>query len=146
MRVYLPADRKFVKDEVIRAADLGGNQTILMVDDEDLLLTMGETILSTYGYKVLTANTGQKALDILAQEGTTIDLLITDLVMPAMSGRELAEHVRQLSPATRIICTSGYVRSSGQQNEMGYLQKPFTSQELLAKVKHALAADVVLVD
>ena len=71
-----------------------------MVDDEDLLLTMGKTILSTYGYRVLTANGGQKALEILAQKDTTVDLVITDLVMPAMSGRELVEHIRQLSPST----------------------------------------------
>ena len=109
-----------------------------MVDDEDLLLTMGKTILSAYGYRVLTANGGQKALDILAQKDTPVDLVITDLVMPAMSGRELVEHIRQLSPATRIICTSGYVWPAGQETDGAYLQKPFTSQELLLKVKQAL--------
>jgi CheY-like chemotaxis protein len=112
-----------------------------MVDDEDLLLTMGKTILSTYGYRVLTANGGQKALDILAQKDTTVDLVLTDLVMPAMSGRELVEHIRQLAPATRIICTSGYVWPAGQESDGAYLQKPFTSQELLLKVKQALQAE-----
>ena len=109
-----------------------------MVDDEDLLLTMGKTILSTYGYRVLTANGGQKALEILAQKDTPVDLVITDLVMPAMSGRELVEHIRQLAPETRIICTSGYVWPAGQETDGAYLQKPFTSQELLLKVKQAL--------
>ena len=109
-----------------------------MVDDEDLLLTMGKTILSAYGYRVLTANGGQKALEILSQKDTPVDLVITDLVMPAMSGRELVEHIRQLSPATRIICTSGYVWPAGQETDGAYLQKPFTSQELLLKVKQAL--------
>jgi two-component system cell cycle sensor histidine kinase/response regulator CckA len=140
VRVYLPADRKFVKDEVIRAADLGGNQTILMVDDEDLLLTMGETILSAYGYKVITANSGQKALDLIGRNEQPIDLVITDLVMPNMSGRELVEHVRKLSPATRILSSSGYVRPAEEQEQTAYLQKPFTSQDLLLKVKQALAS------
>jgi two-component system cell cycle sensor histidine kinase/response regulator CckA len=140
VRVYLPAEKRFVKDDSIAPADLSGTQTILMVDDEDLLLTMGQTILSAYGYRVLTANSGQKALDILSRPDVQVDLVVTDLVMPGMSGRELVEHVRVLAPATRIICSSGYVRPSGQgQEDTGYLQKPFTSQDLLLKVKHALA-------
>jgi signal transduction histidine kinase len=138
VRVYLPAEKQVVRDHGLASDDLSGSQTILMVDDEDLLLTMGKTILSAYGYRVLTANGGQKALDILAQKDSSVDLVITDLVMPAMSGRELVEHIRRLSPATRIICTSGYVWPAGQETNGAYLQKPFTSQELLFKVKQAL--------
>lgn len=138
VRVYLPADKKFVKEEAADTADLTGTQTILMVDDEDLLLTMGETVLSSYGYKVLTANSGQKALDIITQSDRAIDLIITDLVMPNMSGRELVDRVRRLSPETRILSSSGYVRPSEEQEQTAYLQKPFTSQDLLLKVKQAL--------
>ena len=140
VRVYLPAEKKIVHDEGLASDDLTGNQTILMVDDEDLLLTMGQTILSSYGYRVITATGGQKALDVLAQKEPKVDLVITDLVMPAMSGRELIEHIRQISPQTRIICTSGYVWPAGQENDGTYLQKPFTSQDLLLKVKQALRA------
>jgi two-component system cell cycle sensor histidine kinase/response regulator CckA len=140
VRVYLPADKKFVKDEVADTADLNGTGTVLMVDDEDLLLTMGETVLSAYGYKVLTANSGQKALDII-ERGDPIDLVITDLVMPNMSGRELVDRVRRLSPDIRILSSSGYVRPSEEQEHAAYLQKPFTSQDLLLKVKQALAAE-----
>jgi two-component system, cell cycle sensor histidine kinase and response regulator CckA len=139
VRVYLPAEKKFVKDNGTSTENLSGNQTILMVDDEDLLLTMGQTILSAYGYKVLTANSGQQALDLLAKPDTHVDLVITDLVMPGMSGRELVERVRRLAPDTRVICSSGYVRPTSQeQEETSYLQKPFTSQSLLLKVKRAL--------
>ena len=142
VRVYLPADKKIVKDDNHSAADLTGNQTILMVDDEDLLLTMGQTILSAYGYRVLTANSGQKALEIISRSERPIDLVVTDLVMPAMSGRELVEHVRRVSPFTRILCSSGYVRPTTEEQEhTAYLQKPFTSQDLLLKVKHALTLD-----
>ena len=139
VRVYLPAEKSFARDQSVTSDDLSGTQTILMVDDEDLLLTMGQTILSTYGYRVLTANSGQKALDILSKNDQTVDLVITDLVMPAMSGRELVEHIQRLSPATRIMCTSGYIWPASQANSHPYLQKPFTSQELLLKVKQALA-------
>ena len=129
VRVYLPAERRVVHDHGVASDDLNGNQTILIVDDEDLLLTMGKTILSAYGYRVLTANGGQKALEVLSRKDTTVDLVITDLVMPAMSGRELVEHIRRLSPGTRIICTSGYVWPAGQGSNGSYLQKPFTSRD-----------------
>ena len=141
VRVYLPAEKRLVRDNGVTSDDLSGTQTILMVDDEDLLLTMGKTILSTYGYRVLTADGGQKALDILFQKDPVVDLVITDLVMPAMSGRELVEQLHRLSPQTRIICTSGYVWPAGQESNGAYLQKPFTSQELLLKVKQALSAE-----
>lgn len=138
VRIYLPAENKVARDTSVDSANLNGDQTILMVDDEDLLLTMGQTVLSAYGYKVLTANSGQKALEIISQSKVAIDLVITDLVMPAMSGRELVEHLHQITPETRILCTSGFVRPSGDNGEPSYLQKPFTSQELLVKVKNAL--------
>jgi signal transduction histidine kinase/CheY-like chemotaxis protein len=138
VRVYLPAEKSIIKDSTQAGDDLTGNQTILMVDDEDLLLTMGETILSSYGYHVLTANSGHKALEIISKRDKPIDLVITDLVMPAMSGRELVEQVRRLSPGTRILSTSGYVWPGSKQEENTYLQKPFTTQELLMKVKHVL--------
>jgi signal transduction histidine kinase len=140
VRIYLPAEKRIVRDEGFTADDLTGRQTILLVDDEDLLLTMGQTILSAYGYRVLTANSGQKALDLLARN-PAVDLVITDLVMPAMSGRELIEHLHLLSPAPRILCTSGYVWPAGQAHIGAYLQKPFTTQDLLLKVKQALAQE-----
>ncbi|MDB6021218.1 MAG: putative Histidine kinase [Pedosphaera sp.] len=141
VRVYLPADKKFVRDSSASTADLNGTETILMVDDEDLLLTMGQAILSSYGYRVLTANSGQKALEIFSKAERPIEVMITDLVMPNMSGRELVEQVRQVSPFTRIISSSGYVRPNGEEQEnAAYLQKPFTSRELLLKVKQVLAS------
>jgi signal transduction histidine kinase len=138
VRVYLPADKRVVDEGGMRADDLTGSQTILVVDDEDLLLTMGQAILSAYGYRVVLANSGKKALEILGEQNRNIDLVITDLVMPGMSGRELIEQIKHVSPAVPIICTSGYVRPAPQGSERGYLQKPFTSHELLAKVKQAL--------
>ncbi len=137
VRVYLPAQRKFVKDRSHKiGGDLTGTQTILMIDDEDLLLTMGEMVLSSYGYRVLTANNGQKALDLFYKCSRDIDLVITDLVMPQMSGRELVEKLREHSPEVKIICSSGFTRSGAEDDE-SYLQKPFTSQDLLRKVKQA---------
>ena len=137
-RIYLPAEKGLDRDTSGGDENLHGTETILVVDDESLLLTMAETILSEYGYRVLTAGNGQKAMALLSREDTNVDLIITDLVMPVMSGRELVERVRQLLPAARIICTSGYVMPSDKQTGTAYLQKPFTSRELVAKVKQVL--------
>jgi nitrogen-specific signal transduction histidine kinase/CheY-like chemotaxis protein len=139
VRLYLPAARGIVRAATISPTDLTGSQTILFVDDEDLLLTMGQMVLSSFGYTVLTANSGQKALEILANSKRTIDLVITDLVMPNMSGRELTEHILRSTPGMRILWSSGYSWSSDAQQQERFLQKPFTSQDLLRKVKQVLA-------
>jgi signal transduction histidine kinase/PAS domain-containing protein len=139
VRLYLPANRKIVRDAPMADSDLTGAQTILFVDDEDLLLTMGRMVLSSYGYTVLTANSGQKALELFTHSKKKIDVVITDLVMPNMSGRELSEHILRASPETRIIWSSGYVRSANAQEQERYLQKPFSAQDLLRKVKQVLA-------
>lgn len=138
VRIHLPAQNKVIRDSSIRSEDLFGFHTILMVDDEDLLLTMAEMILPAFGYRVLTANNGARALEILEVNKGQIDLVITDMVMPNMSGRELVERIRTVDPSVRIICTSGYVRPTSP-DEPAYLQKPFTSQSLLRKVKDVLA-------
>jgi two-component system cell cycle sensor histidine kinase/response regulator CckA len=143
-RVYLPAEKTFVHESVAGDKGLHGTGTILVVDDEGLLLTMAETILSDFGYKVLTANSGQKALQVLAQPGTKVSLVVTDLVMPGMGGRELIEHIRQQGLEMPVVTTSGYVLPEDKQTGAGYLQKPFTSTELLLKVKAALAAATVV--
>jgi nitrogen-specific signal transduction histidine kinase len=142
VRVYLPAQKKVAHDSGPDVGDLTGSQTILMIDDEDLLLTMGEMVLSSYGYKVLTANSGQAALDIFQQKASEIDLVITDLVMPQMSGRELIERLRRIAPDVKIICASGFVRPPGNEENENYLQKPFASQDLLRKVKQVLSTEV----
>jgi two-component system, cell cycle sensor histidine kinase and response regulator CckA len=140
-RVYLPAEKTFVQHSMASDKELHGTGTILVVDDESLLLTMADAILSDFGYKVLTANNGQKALQILERPDTTVDLVITDLVMPGMGGRELMEKIRQQGNTMPILCMSGYVLPEDKQTQSGYLQKPFTSNDLLRKVKAALAID-----
>jgi len=137
VRVYLPAEKQMAGDTGGKVADLRGTETVLVVDDEAMLLTMTETILSDYGYKVLTANSGQRALAILSR-GEKVDLLITDLVMPGMSGRELIDRVHQLSPGMKVICMSGYMTSGEKQPASRSLRKPFTSVDLLTKVKQAM--------
>jgi CheY-like chemotaxis protein len=139
-RIYLPADKTLARETIGTGDELRGSGTVLVVDDESLVLTMAETILSDFGYKVLTAGNGQKALTVLSQPGHPVDLVVTDLVMPGMGGRELMERIRQLYPDLPVMPTSGYVLPEDKKHSVGYLQKPFTTTELLLKVKAALAA------
>lgn len=139
VRVYLPALKKIVPAAALLTEELAGHQAVLVVDDEELLVTMMETVLADYGYRVTTARSGQKALELL-KAGLTIDLLVTDLVMPGMSGRELITHLRRLAPGVRVLCVSGYARAfQASHPDEVFLQKPFTAQQLLRKVKEALA-------
>jgi len=138
VRVYLQAEKQLISESASPNENLHGTETILFVDDENMLLTMAETILSEYGYCVLTANNGQKALAILSRDNVEVDLVITDLVMPAMGGRELIERIRQLKPSMRVMCTSGYIPPTDKQSGTPYLQKPFTSHQLLSKVRQVL--------
>jgi two-component system, cell cycle sensor histidine kinase and response regulator CckA len=140
VRIYLPAEKALFRDGAGGEEDLRGSASILVVDDESLILTMAEAILTEYGYRVLTAGNGQKALDLLARAETQVDLVVTDLVMPAMSGRELVERVQQLRPAAKILCMSGCELPADRRHGAAYLQKPFTCRELLAKTRQLLAS------
>src|SRR4029077_9087948 len=92
------------------------------------------------GYGVLAGNGGARALEMFSDAGSQVDLVVTDLVMPGMSGRELIDHIRWVAPAVPILSTSGYLRPSEQDTEDEYyLRKPFTSQDLLRKVKRVLS-------
>jgi signal transduction histidine kinase/CheY-like chemotaxis protein len=134
VRIYLPAGKSFITEAAVSSENLNGSQTILIVDDEELILTMGNSILSEHGYKVLTAESGQQALDLL-EATEPIDLVLTDLVMPAMSGRELIDKIQKSFPSTRIVCMSGYPWPAPQINHLPFIQKPFSAQELLLKFK-----------
>jgi two-component system cell cycle sensor histidine kinase/response regulator CckA len=140
VRIYLPAEKDFVHESGGTGENFQGTQTILVVDDEIMLLSMTETILSDYGYTILTANNGTKALAALSRDDVKVDLVVTDLVMPGMGGRELVERIRQLAPDVKILCTSGYVMPADKKTGLPYLQKPFTSDDLLAKVKRVLSS------
>jgi signal transduction histidine kinase/CheY-like chemotaxis protein len=138
VRLFLPAQQKIVRDQPTKVENLRGHETVLFVDDEEMLLNLGQVVLSAFGYKVVTANSGAAALDLFRNGPDQFQIVITDLVMPGMSGRELVDQLRRLSASVPILCTSGYVRSPGEGDEDTYLKKPFTSQELLWKVRQML--------
>ena len=150
--IYLPraSDEDTREDAEIEEAeenetkDLTGTERILLVEDEDAVRTFSERALTNKGYEVLTADSGETALERMEnEENKTLDLLVTDVVMPNMDGPTLAQRMRQTSPNLKIIFMSGYTEDK-LKDHMGenifFLPKPFTLKQLAAKVKDVLDA------
>ena len=120
-----------------------GTETVLLVEDEDSLRTLIQGCLEKRGYSVLTAGNGQEALNIAQKHSGTIHLLLTDVIMPGMSGRELADNLKQARPNLKVLYISGYTHDLVTQQgilETGseLLQKPFSLNSLLTRVRQAL--------
>jgi PAS domain S-box-containing protein len=126
----------------------GGSETVLLVEDEEGVRKLARQALEARGYRVLEACDGEMALRICREHQGTIDLLLSDVVMPHMGGRELRERMAGSNPLTRVLFTSGYtddavVRHGVLQAESDFLQKPFTVQALLRKVREVLDREPV---
>jgi len=121
---------------------LWGTGTVLLVEDEPMVRTVAERALTRHGYKVLTANNGEDALEIL-NRGETIDLLVSDVVMPLMDGPTMVREARKEFPELPILFMSGYaeeqLRKSIDLDNVAFLPKPFSVQELAEAVRGALA-------
>ncbi len=120
-----------------------GSEIILLVEDEEAVRRLIRQVLESCGYSVLEASCGAQALDICERFEGMIHLMVTDIVMPSMSGPELAQHVGVLSPDTRILFTSGYAEGAAARPKMMmsadmFLAKPFTSDSLARKVREVL--------
>jgi len=115
---------------------------ILLVEDEGFVRDVACEILESEGYEVLTARTGKEAIEIFRSRGP-IHLLLTDVVMPGMNGRDLAEQLTSLSPELKTIYMSGYTDAYGvqpiQDMQLSFIQKPFTLESLTLKVKQILS-------
>jgi signal transduction histidine kinase len=117
-----------------------GTETVLVAEDEDVVRQLTARILRTAGYVVLEAACGDAALAEATRHGARVHLLLTDLVMPGMSGKELAHAMRLRSPGTRLLFMSGYFEHSVNPGGSELLEKPFTREKLLDAVRSALDA------
>jgi DNA-binding response OmpR family regulator len=117
--------------------------TILLAEDEALLRELGETILRQAGYNVLTAPDAKELVSLLNGYSENIDLLLTDIVMPGLSGQELAHLARERWPRIRVLYMSGYSDEELESllRDSAFLQKPFTPSELMAKVKELIGTE-----
>lgn len=143
-QIYIPrlmgaAGKEVVTDSIGRLR--GGNETILVAEDEPALRALVRSVLTRLGYRVLEAPTGVRALEIWRENRDDIHLLLTDMVMPdGVSGRELAEQLLAANPGLKVIYTSGYnpelaVNNSGLREGVDFLAKPFAAK--LAEVVRA---------
>jgi CheY-like chemotaxis protein len=146
-KVYLP--RVAESAEPLAAVQLTttpqkGTETVLLVEDEEPVRDLTETVLTSYGYKVVVTQNPEHAMTI-AESGIQIQLVLTDVVMPSMSGRELVRRLMTKHPHLRVLYMSGYtddIITNGGVLEAGlaFLQKPFTPAALAKKVREALDA------
>ncbi|MGH9900509.1 MAG: PAS domain-containing protein [Pyrinomonadaceae bacterium] len=122
-----------------------GSETVLVVEDEEMVRTVAREVLEICGYRVLAAGGGAEAVALCEREDCAIDLLVTDVVMPGMSGRELAERLLGLCPRMRVLYMSGYtddaiVHHGVLGGGMDFIEKPFTPEALSRKVRETLDA------
>jgi two-component system cell cycle sensor histidine kinase/response regulator CckA len=134
------------QSDKISYTDLTGHGTILMVEDEAPVRIFAAHALTHKGYKVLEAEDGETALRIIAEKGASIDLIISDVIMPGMNGPAMIEKIYQQYPSIKVIFISGYAEDAfseteGWDNKFNFLGKPFTLTQLASKVKEVMAKD-----
>jgi len=120
-----------------------GASTILLVDDEDVVRGLVREVLLTQGYEVLEAFDGDGAVLLAARHDGPLDLLLTDVAMPGLSGPEAAELIRRIHPSVQVVFMSGHW-DAAISDEVPFLQKPFTPAVLARTVRHALGGAAAL--
>ena len=146
-RIYFPccALLSLVKPEVaiVARSRNAGQATILVVEDNEMVREMVREMLAGIGYTIITAADPQDAIELLGENSTRIDLLVSDVVMPGMSGPELYEQLVVQIPHLKVVYISGYpinpsMRGGELEDEVNYLQKPFTAEALLERIRQVL--------
>ncbi len=142
--VCLPASGKGVPHkEKAREEFVEGKETVLLVDDEDMIIDVGERMLGKLGYKVFTARDGKEAIEVFQKYQEKIDVIILDMIMPKMGGGESFDRIKKMKPEIKVLLSSGY-SISGQATEIlnrgcnGFIQKPFNLQNLSKNLRSIL--------
>lgn len=143
-KIYLPITEKKINRAVPTGTGLvRGSETILLVEDEELVVQVGQALLERLGYRTIVAKDGKQAVDTILKKGNEIDLVILDLIMPEMGGAKAFNLIRKIQPAMPVILSSGYSLNDQANAIMrigcnGFIQKPFTLSELSQKIRNVL--------
>jgi PAS domain S-box-containing protein len=142
--VYLPVSDKTAADSSSsEPATSKGKETILLVDDEDMIIDVGQALIEKLGYRVITAKSGREAVTVVKRIGLEIDLVILDMIMPNMDGGKTFDQIRKIYPEIPVILSSGYAIDGQAERIMkrgcnGFIQKPFGVSVLSQKIRHVL--------
>jgi len=144
--IYLPAtdkEKEVIEEKTMTDEVLQGKGTVLLVDDEQLIIDVGTDILKSLGYEVLTANSGKEAVDVYTNNKDIIDIVLLDLVMTGMSGGDTYERLRKINPDVRVLLSSGYSIDSQASSILqmgcnGFIQKPYKMKDLSQKINDIL--------
>jgi CheY-like chemotaxis protein len=135
-KIYLPATDEEVQKTIEAPHDIvKGTGTILLVDDEEMVLEVGERFLKVMGYHVLTAREGKEAIEVYKKHRETIDLVLLDIIMPNMKGGEVFDRLKKINPNIKVLLSSGY-SIDGEASQIlergcsGFIQKPFDMNQL----------------
>lgn len=153
-KVYLPQIETVAPKTEAPVADIpvpGGSETILLVEDEDVVRGLARQILENAGYKILEVACGSEAIRLCGENSPAIDLLLTDVVMPETSGKEVADRLTELQPDLKVLFMSGYtdeaiVHHGVLDSNVQFIQKPFTPAALTRKVREVLDSELVTSD
>jgi two-component system cell cycle sensor histidine kinase/response regulator CckA len=144
--LYLPASREKAAPVTVHLeATVQGRETILLIDDEEVIIDVSREILEALGYRVWTVRTGQEAIALYKSRKNEIDLVILDMIMPGMSGGDTFDHLKAIHPGVKVILSTGY-SLTGQAKEImargcrGFIQKPYKIETLSQKVREVLEA------
>ncbi len=142
--IFLPAsDKKIVKEKMLQKEILTGTETVLLVDDEEMIIDVGRDVLEKLGYQVLTAKSGKEAIEIYKINQKKIDMVILDMVMPEMGGGDIYDKLRDVNPNIKVLLSSGY-SIDGQASKIlsrgcdGFIQKPFDIKFLSLEIRKIL--------
>ncbi|HDS03424.1 MAG TPA: PAS domain S-box protein [Firmicutes bacterium] len=146
-RIYLPAESEKVKKKHDKRQDLSvRDKTVLIIEDDHVVRTIAGVILSELGYTVLQAEEGDQGLRLYQQNPESIDIVLLDMVMPKMSGREVFDALRKIDPRVKVVFSSGFSHDRGfheliAKGARGFIQKPYRQHELGRVMKEALSGD-----
>ena len=142
--IYLPASEKRVQKAVKTAEPfIRGTGTVLLADDEELVLKVGKELLETMGYRVLIARDGKETIEVYEKNRDDVDIVVLDMVMPNIGGGEAYDRMKEINPDIKVLLSSGY-SIDGEATEIlergcdGFIQKPFNIKELSGKIREVL--------